>query len=106
MPTPRKGDSAQAAIAFEEGALQLSKPRPVKTEPPTEAVAAAFAPPVAARAVTELAWAASGRTRDEGVARRSAGAVPWFASGSTTIASRLPTIAPAGQLCSFDGAPR
>src|ERR1700709_1718679 len=100
MPRPRRGDSAHAAIAFEDGALQVSKPRPVKTEPPTEPVATGFdAPPVAARGVTELACAAPGRTRDDGAARRSG-------CGATTIARRLPRIAPAGQLCSFDGAPR
>src|ERR1700761_1866271 len=108
MPTPRNGDSAQAAIAFEDGALQVSKPRPVKTEPPTEAVATGFdAPPVAARGVTELAWAAPGRTREDGEARRSArGALRCSGCGATTIAWCLPRIGPAGQLCSFDGAPR
>src|ERR1700742_887583 len=106
MPTPRKGDSAQAAIALEEGALQVSKPSPVKTEPPTEAVAIGFER-AAARTVTELAWAASGRTRDDGTARRAAGAVlDRSAWGATTIARCLPRIGPAGQLCSFDGAPR
>src|ERR1700749_5142139 len=99
MPTPRKGDSAQAAIAFEDGALQVSKPRPVKTEPPTEAEAAGFeAPPGAMRRLTELACAAPGRTRYEG-ARRC-----WRCS-TKAIGRCFPRIGPAGQLCSFDGAP-
>src|ERR1700742_4427947 len=99
MPTPRKGDSAQAAIALEEGALQVSKPRPVKTEPPTEAVAIGFVR-AAIRIVTEHAPAASGRTWDDGGARRAAGADKGRSAwGATTIARCLPSIGPAGQLC-------
>src|SRR6202012_312606 len=60
---PRKGDSAQAAIALEEGALQVSKPRPVKTEAPTEAVATGFEPG-AARSGAGRCGAGGGAERD------------------------------------------
>ena len=89
MPTPRNGDSAQAAIALVEGVLQVSKPRPVKTEPLTEAVATA-----------RLAWAGR-RARASGRGERGA---PCVAMGATTIARRLPRIGPAGQRCSAEGA--
>src|ERR1700761_4352515 len=98
MPTPRKGDSPQAAIALVEGALQVSKPRPVKTEPPTDPVATA-PPPRGPAPPTALACAARGRTRDRAGAARTR-------RGATTIAWCLPRIGPAGQLWSFDGAPR
>src|SRR5690348_6972425 len=98
MPTPRNGDSAQAAIALLEGVLQVSKPRPVKTEPPTEAVAGAL-----------LAWASPGRARTvPAAARESAGESPVIRCPSRpiTIARRLPRIGPAGHLCSAEGPPR
>ena len=80
MPTPRNGDSAQAAIALVEGVLQVSKPRPVKTEPLTEAVATA---PLA------RAWTFG-----------------WGCRREITIARRLPSTDPAGQRCCADGPPR
>src|SRR6202012_5638600 len=95
MPTARKGDSAQAAIALVEGALQASKPRPVKTEPPTEAVAGGL-----------TARDALARAAPKGRARGKDGAAARLPFGVTTIARRLPRIGPAGQRCSFEGAPR
>src|ERR1700744_4173151 len=111
MPTTRKGDSAQAAIALVEGALQASKPSPVKTEPPTEPVASILlaAPPVVGRAWSREGLPAVPRARSSGrsapPARVSdcASAADSFAPGATTIARCLPRIGPAGQRCAFEG---
>src|SRR6185503_345999 len=101
MPTPRNGDSAQAAIALLDGALQASKPRPVKTEPPTEAVAGALPARAAeARAVRGRASAVPATAPICGpatpaAARDSAGESPVirWPCRPMTIARRLPRVA-------------
>src|SRR5680860_1249618 len=50
MPTARKGEErSQAAIALREGAVQASKPRPVKLDPPASRVRRAWLAAAAGR---------------------------------------------------------